>query len=216
MPSVSAEEAPVLKPYMRLGELLGGFLGQVTRSGIKSVTLEFSGLAASLNTGPVTAATLAGLLRPSADTVNMVNAGQLAHDRGITVSVTRTDRPTDYNTVLTVSIDLGDRSRTVSGTLIGGDKPRLVEVQGISVEAEFGGHMLYIRNWDKPGFIGSLGSLLGEQDVNIATFHLGRSAPGGEAIALVEVDGPVPDPLMGQIRALPQVVRADGLHFTAA
>ncbi len=213
MASVSAEEAPVLKPYMQLGELLGSFLGQVTRTGIKSVTLEFSGQAAGLNTDPVTAATLAGLLRPSTDTVNMVNAVSTAHDRGITVNVVRTDRPTDYNTGLSVSIDLGDRSRTVSGTLIGGNKPRLVDVQGISVEAEFGAHMLYIRNWDKPGFIGALGSLLGESGVNIATFHLGRSARGEEAIALVEIDDAVGEKLLGEVRDLPHVVRADALHF---
>ena len=213
MASVSAEEAPVLKPYMQLGELLGSFLGQVTRTGIKSVTLEFSGQAAGLNTDPVTAATLAGLLRPSTDTVNMVNAVSTAHDRGITVNVVRTDRPTDYNTGLSVSIDLGDRSRTVSGTLIGGNKPRLMDVQGISVEAEFGAHMLYIRNWDKPGFIGALGSLLGESGVNIATFHLGRSARGEEAIALVEIDDAVGEKLLGEVRDLPHVVRADALHF---
>jgi D-3-phosphoglycerate dehydrogenase len=97
--------------------------------------------------------------------------------------------------------------------LIGGDKPRLVDVQGISVEAEFGSHMLYIRNWDKPGFIGSLGSLLGESGVNIATFHLGRSARGEEAIALVEIDEALDDPLLASVRDLPHVVRADALRF---
>jgi D-3-phosphoglycerate dehydrogenase len=212
-PSVTAEEAPVLRPYMRLAEQLGAFAGQLTNRQIKSVALEFEGLAAAINTEPVMAACLAGLLKPMMDTVNMVNASAIATSHGIDVKFVRHNRPCDYQTLLRLVIESEGHNRTLVGTLVGGNMPRLTEVQGISIEAEFGAHMLYVRNYDRPGVIGDLGRVLGDGGVNIATFHLGRRKTGGEAIALIEVDQGLDDAMLAAVKALPQVARADALRF---
>ena len=213
MPSVTAEEAPRLRPYMRLAEQLGSFAGQLTRSGLQAVTLEYEGHVATLNTRPLTAIALAGLLGPALDSVNLVNAPVIARERNVQVSEIKHDRDGDYQTLIRLSVTTDRRTRDVAGTLFGGDKPRLVEIKGIRVEAELGRHMLYVTNEDKPGFIGRLGSVLGEARVNIATFHLGRSAPGADAIALIEVDQALDDALLARVRAIPGVVQAEALRF---
>ena len=213
MPSVTAEEAPRLKPYIRLATQLGSFSGQLTRSGIRGVTVEYEGHAAELNTRPLTAAALAGLLSPMLDQVNMVNAPLIARERDIAVTEIKHDRATDYQTLIRLTVETDRRKRDVAGTLFGGDKPRVVEIKGIPVEAELGRHMLYITNEDKPGFIGRLGTALGDGDVNIATFHLGRSGPGADAIALVEVDQPLTDEMLRRLRRIPNVVQAESLTF---
>jgi D-3-phosphoglycerate dehydrogenase len=213
MPSVTAEEAPRLRPYMALARQLGSFAGQLTHSGLRAVTIEYEGHAAELNTRPITAAALAGLLTPLLDSVNMVNAPVLARERNIEVTEVRHDRAGDYQTLMRLAVTTDRRSRDIAGTLFGGDKPRIVEIKGIRVEAELGRHMLYTTNEDKPGYIGRLGTLLGEAGINIATFHLGRSAPGGDAIALIEVDQALGEPLLARVRAIPGVKQAEALAF---
>ena len=113
-----------------------------------------------------------------------------------------------------MTVTHGWGARTIAGTLVGGDKARIVEVQDIPVESDFPDTLLYLRNYDKPGFIGDLGSLCGRHGINIATFHLGRRDAGGEAIALVEVDGALTPEVMTELRSLKQVVRVDQLHFS--
>ena len=213
MASVSAEEAPILGPYMGLGRKLGAFLGQVDTSGLSSISIEFDGKAAGLNPDPVVASTVAGLLGPVMDSVNMVNAAAIAASNGIAVSTVRHDRRCDYETLLRVTAIYDGGTRTIAGTLVGGDKARIVEVQDIAIEADFPERLLYLRNYDKPGFIGDLGSLCGRHGINIATFHLGRKEAGGEAIALVEIDQEMDASTMGELRKLDQVVRADLLQF---
>ena len=215
MASVTAEEAPILQPYMSLAKLLGSFLGQIETPDIQSVKLEFDGKAASLNEAPVLASMLAGLLGPKMDSVNMVNAASIASSNGVDVATVRHDRRCDYESLLRVTIGYEGGTRTIAGTLIGGNKPRLVEVQDIAVEAEFPQNLLYLRNYDKPGFIGALGTVFGDVGVNIATFHLGRKEEGGEAIALIEIDGKIDDKAMDKVRELEQVVRADRLSFAS-
>ena len=215
MASVTAEEAPILQPYMSLAKLLGSFLGQIETPDIQSVKLEFDGKAASLNEAPVLASMLAGLLGPKMDSVNMVNAASIASSNGVDVATVRHDRRCDYESLLRVTIGYEGGTRTIAGTLIGGNKPRLVEVQDIAVEAEFPQNLLYLRNYDKPGFIGALGTVFGDVGVNIATFHLGRKEEGGEAIALIEIDGKIDDDAMEKVRELEQVVRADRLSFAS-
>ncbi|WP_119460795.1 phosphoglycerate dehydrogenase [Rhodospirillaceae bacterium SYSU D60014] len=212
MPSVTAEEAPKLKPYMTLAQQLGSFAGQLTRSGLRAVTIEYEGHAAELNTRPLTAIALAGLLGPVLDSVNMVNAPILARERDIAVSEVKHDRPGDYQTLIRITVTTDRRSRDLAGTLFG-DKPRIVGIKGIPIEAELGRHMLYTTNADKPGFIGRLGTLLGDAGVNIATFHLGRDAPGDQAIALVEIDQPLTDDQLERVRRIPHVVQAEALAF---
>jgi len=215
MASVTAEEAPILQPYMTLGRLLGSFLGQIATPDIQSVRLEFDGKAAHLNEAPVLASTLAGLLGPKMDSVNMVNAAAVASSNGVNVATVRHDRRCDYESMLRVTIGFDGGERTIAGTLVGGNKPRLVEVQDIAVEAEFRENMLYLRNYDKPGFIGALGAVFGDVGLNIATFHLGRKQAGGEAIALIEIDGKIDNLALETVRGLEQVVRADRLSFAS-
>ncbi len=213
MPSVSAEDAPKLKPYLKLAEQLGSFAGQVTETAIKSVSIDYSGHAAELNIKPLTAIVLQGLLSPLLTSVNMVSAPVIAKERDIKVTEVISSDIEEFQTLIRVTVTTEAQTRAVSGTLFAGDKPRLVEIKGISIDAELGPHMLFITNEDRPGTIGSLGSLLGEADINIATFNLGRSAPNADAIALIEVDEAVPEPIVEKVRALPQLVRAIALKF---
>jgi D-3-phosphoglycerate dehydrogenase len=213
MPSVSAEDAPKLRPYMRLAEELGAFTGQLTRSGLKSVTIDYDGAVADLNTRPLTAIVLKGLLSELMDSVNMVNAPIIARDRDIDVTESTHERASDYQTLIRLTVETENSTRTVAGTLFGGDKPRMVEVNGIAMEAELGETMLYVANKDRPGFIGNLGRTLGEAGINIATFHLGRADAGGDAIALVNTDGLVGDETLEKVRALADVVQAEALQI---
>jgi D-3-phosphoglycerate dehydrogenase len=213
MPSISAEDAPRLRPYMSLAGQLGSFVGQLAETSIKSVTIEFQGHVAELNIRPLISAVLCGLLRPQLDAVNMVSAPAVARERGIEVSETIHEHPGDYETLIRVTVATERRSRSVSGTLFGGNRPRLVEINEIPVEAELGEHMLYTTNRDKPGVIGQLGQALGDAGVNVATFHLGRTAPGADAIALIQVDQPLDRDLIARISALPNVTQAKALRF---
>lgn len=213
VPSLSAEEAPKLKPYMALAEKLGSLVGQLSHGAPGGVAIEVEGAAASLNQKPITSAVLAGMLRVHSDTVNMVNAPFLAKERGLDVREVRHDREGDYHTLVRVTVKTQAGERSVAGTLFGDQAPRLVELFGIKVEADLAGHMLYVVNEDAPGFIGRLGSTLGDAGVNIATFHLGRRSAGGEAVLLLSVDEPVTAALIAQVRALPGVRTAMALGF---
>ena len=212
MPSVTAEEAPRLKPYMKLAEVLGGFAGQITETGLKKVSIEYEGSVAKLNTRPLTAIVMTGLLRPLLDSVNMVNAPVVAKERGIEVSEVKHERTSDYSTLMRVTVTTEARTRDVAGTLFA-DEPRIVQIKGVKVEAEVTPRMLYVTNDDKPGFIGRLGTLLGNAAINIATFHLGRSAPGVDALALIAVDGDVPETIVEKIKQLPGVQQVKPLKF---
>lgn len=212
-PSVSAEDAPRLKPYMTLGGQIGSLAGQVVETGLTSVTIEYEGHAAEINTRPVTACLLEGLLSPLMSGVNMINAPILARDRDIDVSEVRHERDGEYQTLVRLRVETANGRLTVAGTLFGGDKPRIVEVNGIKLEAELGENMLYIINEDRPGFIGRLGTALGDAGVNIATFQLGRVEAGREALALIQVDGKLSDAVLAVLRALPGVVQAKALSF---
>ena len=216
MPSVSAEEAPRLRPYMELCRLLGAMAGQLTqaRDGtIKSVTIEYEGLAANLNHRPLNAAALAGLLGPMIEGANMVNAPVLARERGIDVAEVVHDRPSEYQTLVRLTVMTDQATRALAGTLFAASRPRIVEIKGIRVEADFARHMLYVTNQDKPGFIGRFGATLAGAGINIATFHLGRSEQGGDAICMVSVDEPVPEAVLAMVRTLPLVMQATALNF---
>jgi len=214
--SISAEDAPRLRPYMELVQKLGAFAGQLTLAQdgvIRRIAIEYEGAAANLNHKPLSGAVLAGLLAPVLSGVNMVNAPVAARDHGIEVAETVYDRPSEYQTLVRITVTTDRGSRAVAGTLFAGNKPRLVEIKGIPVEADFGRHMLYVTNQDKPGFIGKFGETLAKHGINIATFHLGRAASGGDAICLVSVDEPVPEEVLAEVRALPLVVQATALTF---
>ena len=213
MPSLSAEEAPKLKPYMALAEQLGSLVGQLTTGAIPRISIHAEGAAAELNIKPIAAAVLCGFLREQSDTVNMVNAPFLAKERGIEVREVKTEKEGDYHTLIRVSVKTDAGERSVAGTLFSNREPRLVELFGIKVEAELDGHMMYIVNEDAPGFIGRIGTLLGENGINIGTFNLGRIAAGGEAVLLLSLDSALPADVMEKARALPGVKRAMALAF---
>ncbi len=212
MPSVSAEDAPKLKPYMKLAEQLGGFAGQISSGAIKSVVIEYEGHAATLNIRPLTNIVLMGLLQPAFDSVNMVNAPLTAREAGIEVSEIKHEREGDYHTLVRLKVETDKEKIQIAGTLFSG-KPRLVGIDDVILEAELTPRMLFVRNEDKPGFIGRLGTKLGEAKINIANFNLGRSQPGANAVCLVSVDGDIAAALLGEIKKLPGVVNTFGLTF---
>ena len=213
VPSLSAEEAPRLKPYMGLAEKLGRLIGQIAGPEIRSIDVEVEGAAAELNIKPITGAVLAGVMRTWSDTVNMVNAPYLAKERGIAVREIRNEDEGDYHTLVAVNIGTEHGTLRVEGSLFGNRAPRLVKIFGIPVEAELTGQMIYIVNTDAPGFIGALGTRLGENRINIATFNLGRREEAGEAIALVAVDDPITPDVARQLHALPGVREVVPLSF---
>ncbi|PLK27680.1 phosphoglycerate dehydrogenase [Novosphingobium sp. TH158] len=213
MPSLSAEEAPKLKPYMELAEKLGSLVGQLTTGSIPRISIHTEGAAGELNAKPIVAAVLAGFLRTQSDTVNMVNAPFLAKERGMEVREVKSEKEGDYHTLVRVSVKTDAGERSVAGTLFSNREPRLVELFGIKVEAELAGHMMYIVNDDVPGFIGRIGTLLGEAGINIGTFNLGRREAGGEAVLLLSVDSAVPADVIEKARAIAGVKRVMALSF---
>jgi D-3-phosphoglycerate dehydrogenase len=213
MPSITAEEAPRLTPLVRLAEQLGSFAGQLTESGVNTIRLEYEGAVAEMNVRALTAAALAGFLQPQLQTVNMVSAPAYAKERGIRIEETRRGQAGAYESYIRLTVVTDKQERSVAGTVFSDGKPRIIQIKGINMEAELGPHMLYVTNRDKPGFIGRLGTLLGSRGHNIATFHLGRQQEGGDAIALVEIDGDIPQETLGAIGALEGVVQARHLVF---
>src|SRR5581483_3290929 len=213
MPSLTAEEAARLRPYMKLAEQLGSFAGQLTETEIAAVDIDYEGAVAGHNVKPLTAIALTALLAPQLSTINMVNAPLICRERDIRVSETLRADPGDYKTLIRLAVTFAGKRRAVEGTLFAGDKPRLVSVAGIPLEAELGRHVLYVRNYDKPGFIGALGQTLAAAEVNIATLHLGRTAPGEDAILLAGVDQELTAPLLEAVRALPNVIEVKALRF---
>ena len=212
-PSISAEEAPKLKPFIELAEKLGSFAGQLTETGIQRVQIVYEGGVAQMNTKALTSAAIAGLLRPMLQDVNVVSAPIVAKDRGIVVEETRREAEGDYESLITVTVVTDRQSRHVSGTVFADGRPRIVNIKGIRMDAEFGPSMIYITNLDKPGFIGKFSSTLGDAGINIATFHVGRETAGGDAIALIEIDGELPADVLSKVLALPQVQQAKALRF---
>lgn len=206
MPSVSAEEAAKLKPYLALAEVLGKFAGQLA-TGIKSIKIEYSGSAAQLNTKAITSVVLKGALENIAEGVNMVNAPAIAKERKIEVSEVKNEDAKDYANMIRITVD----GASVAGSVLGKGKPRIVEINEFPLEAAIGGTLLYVKNEDKPGLIGNVGTILGNNKINIANFHLGRSDSG--AVALIQVDGDLSDKVLAEIAKVPTVQLAKVFRF---
>jgi len=214
-PSITAEEAPLLKPWVRVAEVMGGFAGQLTQEPIEAIEIEYVGRVAELNLKPLTAALMAALLTPQMGEgmVNMVSAPVMARERGIQISETRRDAQGAYGSYMRLSVRTPAKTRTIAATIFSDGKPRFIQIRGIDLEAEPQPFMLYTRNADIPGYIGALGTKLGALNINIATFALGRAEKGGDAIAMVGVDEPITPPVLAEIRSLPQVREARALVF---
>jgi D-3-phosphoglycerate dehydrogenase len=212
-PSITAEEAPRIKPWVKLAEQLGLFAGQLTESPIKGVRIEYSGEVATLNTRPLTAAALAGVLHPLLAQVNMVSAAISAKERGMQVEEVTRGQEGAFGSYIRFTVKTERFERSVAGTVFSDGRPRIIQVRDIDMEFELAPRMLFIRNEDKPGFIGRFGTLMGEAGLNIATLNLGRDKPGGDAICMVAIDEPASDEVIAKIRALPHVVRVNRLEF---
>ena len=212
MPSITAEEAPRLKPFAALAEKLGAFAGQIVDEGLEEVEIEYEGDVAKLNMNPLTASVLAGLLRPLLQDVNMVSAPAILKERGVPLTESTREGSPIYDSLIRIKVKTGGKWRSLAGTVVAG-APKIAEVKGMQLEAPFHPVMLFVNNSDKPGFIGALGTMLAEAQINIATFHLGREGAGEDAIALVGVDQIVSDDLLARIKALPQVRYAKVLRF---
>jgi D-3-phosphoglycerate dehydrogenase len=214
-PSVTAEEAPVLRPWVRLAEALGSFAGQVTENAITAIEIEYVGEVGDLNLKPLTAALTAGLLTPlmGEGGVNMVSAPVVARERGIQIAETRKDAQGAFGSYIRLVVTTEKQSRSVAGTIYSDGKARFIQIKGINLESEPMEHMLYTTNTDTPGYIGALGTKLGMLGINIATFSLGRAEKSGEAIALLGVDAPVGAEALAEIASLPQVRQAKALRF---
>lgn len=191
MPSVTAEEARVMGPWIKLADHLGSFIGQMTDEPIKAINILYDGVASEMNLDALTCAAVAGIMKSLNPEVNLVSAPVVAKERGIKISTTRQDKSGAFEGYVKLTVVTDKRERSIGGTVFSDGKPRFIQIKGINIEAEIGRHMVYTTNRDEPGIIGTLGQTLGKTGVNIANFTLGRAAPGGEAIALLYVDEPI-------------------------
>ena len=194
MPSVTAEEAKVMGPWVKLAGHLGAFVGQLTDEPIKAVNVLYNGSVAEMNTAALNAASISGVMRATNPDVNMVSAPILAKDRGVDISTTTQSKTGAFDAYIKLTVKTDKRERSVAGTVFSDGKPRFIQIKGINIDAEIGAHMVYTTNEDVPGIIGALGETMGKNSVNIANFTLGRNTPGGDAIALLYVDEPIPAP----------------------
>ena len=201
MPSVTAEEAKVMGPWVKLAGHLGAFIGQMTDEPIKAINILYNGHAAEMNTEALNAAVIAGVLKPANPDVNMVSAPVVAKERGIDLTTTTQGKTGIFDAYIKLTVVTPERERSIAGAVFSDGKPRFIQIKGITIDAEIGRYMLYTTNEDVPGIIGTLGNTMGESGVNIANFTLGRSDRGRDAIALLYVDDPIPDPVLDKLRA---------------
>ena len=211
-PSISAEEAPRLKPFVDLASKLGCMMGQLLHDSVKTIEITYKGAVSELNTTPMSAAALAGLLKTAMPEVNMVSAPVLAKERGIEVKESYVAEAERAESLIRIMVETDERKFAIVGTIYRGE-PRIVRLFGVQMDAAFDPHLIYVRNDDKPGFIGKLGNLLGEAKINIATFYLGRMDQGGEAVCLVSVDTEASPEILTAIKALDHVKIVDAVNL---
>jgi D-3-phosphoglycerate dehydrogenase len=213
MPSVTAEEAKTMGPWLALAGHLGAFIGQMTSEPIKAINILYDGTVASMNLAALNCGVVAGIMKAGNPDVNMVSAPVIAEERGIKISTTNQNKSGVFDAYIKVTVVTQTRERSVAGTVFSDGKPRFIQIKGINVDAEIGRHMLYTTNNDVPGIIGVLGSIMGRNDVNIANFTLGRAAEGGQAIALLYVDAPVSDVVLADLQATEKFNQVSRLEF---
>ncbi|MCT4611022.1 MAG: phosphoglycerate dehydrogenase [Pelagimonas sp.] len=216
MPSVTAEEAKVMGPWIKLAEHLGAFAGQMTDEPIKAINVLYDGVAAEMNLEALNCAGVAGIMKKANPDVNMVSAPVIAKERGIKISTTNQDKSGSFDGYIKVTVVTEDRERSVAGTVFSDGKPRFIQIKGINIDAEVGRHMLYTTNEDVPGIIGTLGQTMGENGVNIANFTLGRAEVGGGAIALLYVDAPVPADVIDKLKVTGMFQQVTPVEFDVA
>ena len=213
MPSVTAEEAKIMGPWIKLSDHLGNFIGQMTDEPIKAINILYDGVVSEMNLEALTCAAVAGIMKSVNPEVNMVSAPVVAKERGVKISTTKQDKSGAFEGYIKLTVVTDKRERSIGGTVFSDGKPRFIQIKGINIDAEIGSHMLYTTNNDEPGIIGTLGQMMGEHGVNIANFTLGRSAAGGEAIALLYVDAPVDSDVIQKLEATGKFQQVRPLEF---
>ena len=213
MPSVTAEEAKVMGPWVKLAGHIGNFIGQMTDEPIKAINILYDGTVAEMNLEALNCSVIAGIMKKANPDVNMVSAPVIAKERGIKISTTNQDKSGAFDAYIKVTVVTEKRERSAAGTVFSDGKPRFIQIKGINIDAEIGAHMLYTTNEDVPGIIGTLGHTMGKHDVNIANFTLGRAAAGGEAIALLYIDHAVPQAAMDDLAATGMFSQVKPLTF---
>ena len=216
MPSVTAEEAAVMGPWLKLADHLGAFVGQMTDEPITAINILYDGRVAEMNLAALNCAVLAGVMKAVNPDVNMVSAPLVAKEQGIQVSTTRQEKTGVFDAYIKLTVVTDRRERSIAGTVFSDGKPRFIQIKGITIDAEVGAHMLYTTNEDVPGIIGTLGRTMGENGVNIANFTLGRSARGKDAIAILYVDDPIPQPVIDELMATGMFQQVKPLRFNVA
>ena len=216
MPSVTAEEARVMGPWIKLAGHLGSFIGQMTDEPIKAINILYDGVASEMNLDALTCAAVAGIMKAVNPEVNLVSAPVMAKERGVRISTTTQDKSGAFEGYIKLTVVTDKRERSIGGTVFSDGKPRFIQIKGINIDAEIGRHMLYTTNRDEPGIIGTLGRTMGEHGVNIANFTLGRAKAGGEAIALLYVDAPVVPEVIGQLQQTGLFRQVRPLEFEVA
>ena len=191
MPSVTAEEALVMHPWLKLAENLGAFTGQMTEEPILQIQITYNGVLKNLNLDALNCAAISGIMKVNNAQINMVSAPVIAKERGINISTITQDKSGSFDGYIKINVITETRERSVAGTVFSDGKPRFIQIKGINIDAEICENMIYTTNKDIPGIIGILGKTLGDNKINIANFTLGRASVGGEAIALLSVDGSV-------------------------
>jgi D-3-phosphoglycerate dehydrogenase len=216
MPSVTAEEAKVMGPWLKLSGHLGAFIGQMTDEPIKAINILYDGSVAEMNLQALNCGVIAGIMKKANPDVNMVSAPVIAQERGIKISTTNQDKSGVFDGYIKVTVVTDKRERSIAGTVFSDGKPRFIQIKGIQIDAEVGANMLYTTNTDVPGIIGMLGQTMGENGVNIANFTLGRTEANGEAIALLYVDEQVPAPVIKQLESTGMFNQIKPLIFDVA
>ena len=213
MPSISASEAPVLKPFTKVSEQIGLFAGQLMPSDYNEISIDYVGDVSDYNCSPITSAAVAGILNSSFPDINMVSAPSIAREKGIAITETKKDEYSAYESYIRISLISKKETFSIGGTTFSDGKPRIVQINGINLEAELMANMLYVTNNDVPGLIGSLGNILGSEGINIASFNLGRTAPLKDAMALIGIDSPVNEKVINEVKKLESVVNVKSLNF---
>ena len=212
-PSMTAEEAPKLKPFVALADHLGAFGGQLVEGSIENVRITYEGLVAGQKVKALTAAVIAGLLRPAMPAINVISAPGIARERGIAIDEVLRDADADYESLVTLEFSSAGVEHRLEGTVFHDGRPRIVRIDDVKIDAPFAPRMLYFQNEDKPGIIAGLAGAIGDAGLNIATFALGRDKVGGNAVSLIEIDGDLPHPVQARIGRVPGVKAMKSLRF---
>lgn len=209
VPSLSAEMAGILAPYVTLGEKIGSLYSQLAGRVPEEIEIEYNGEVADLDIRPINAAVLKGLLAPVLDVpMNAVNAPFLAKERGVTLVEIKNRDPKTFSSSVQVSFRVGDKKRVIEGAVFGGKIVRLVRLDDFYLEAVPAGHILVLHNRDVPGVVGRLGTFLGKHGINIAGLVLGRMSAGGEAISFFHVDSALDSDQLEELRNLQDITGA--------